>query len=97
MQDDRAPANLGTFTDLDSAQNFRADADRDVVANCRMTFAALLPGPTQGDALIQGDIVPHDGGLSDDHTHTVVDKEALTDCCAGMDLDAGQEATEVGG
>ena len=36
----------------------------------------------------------HDG-LTNHHAHTVVDKEPAPNLCAGMNLDAGQEAPDL--
>ena len=51
-----------------------------------MTLAHVLARAAQSHALIQGAVVPDLGGLTDDHAHTVVDEQALTDGGAGVDL-----------
>jgi len=45
--------------------------------------------------VIDGHIITDFGGLTDDHTHAVVDKEPLPDLCTGMDFDAGKEAHQL--
>ena len=56
-----------------------------------MAFARFLAGTAQGDALIEGAVVPDDGSFADDHAGAVVDEQPLADLRTGMDLDAGQK------
>ena len=57
---------------------------------------AFVPGrAAQGNAVIKRHIVANLGGLADDHAHAVVDEEAPAYGRAGMDLDAGEEASEM--
>jgi hypothetical protein len=46
--------------------------------------------------MIQGDIVTNLGSLAYDHSHTMVDEKAPAYGRAGMDLDAGEEAPDMG-
>ena len=61
-----------------------------------MTFALLLAGSAQRDALIDGDVVANNGRFTDDDTGAVVDEEPSTQARAGMNIDAGEEARELG-
>lgn len=54
-----------------------------------MTLAGLLSGTSQGYTLIQGYIISHDRGLSDDDAASMVDKKSLADGGTRMDLDTG--------
>ena len=59
-------------------------------------LAVLLAGAAERDALVERDVVADDRRLADDHAHAVVDEEALADGGAGVDLDAGEEARDLG-
>ena len=95
-EDDGAGADAGVFADGDVAEDVGGVADEDVVAEGGMALAADLAGAAEGDALVEGDVVADDGGFTDDDTHAVVDEEAAADDGAGVDLDAGPEAGDLG-
>src|SRR5210317_1210930 len=58
----------------------------------------LIPGyATEGHAMIKGDVVTDFSCFTDDHAHTVVDKEFLAYFCTRMNFNSGQETTGVGG
>ena len=42
---------------------------------------------TQGDALVEGDMVADDAGFADDDTCAMIDGEVLTDLSSGVDVD----------
>ena len=52
-------------------------------------LALLERDAAEGDALVQGHVVPDDGGLPDDDAGGMVDEEPLPDGGAGMDVAAG--------
>ena len=56
-----------------------------------MALAAVLSGAAEGHTLVDRDVLADLRGLTDDHTHAVVDEEPGTDGGAGVDLDAGDE------
>ena len=56
-----------------------------------MALAALLARAAEGHALKERHVIADLSGLADDHTHAVVNEQARTDGCAGMDLDTGKE------
>jgi len=95
-EDDGAGADAGVFANGDVAEDVGGVADEDVVAQGGMALAADLAGAAERDALVEGDVVADDGGLADDDAHAVVDEEAAADGGAGMDLDAGPEANDLG-
>ena len=43
----------------------------------RVAIADIFAGAAQSDALQDGDVVPDDRGLADDHARAVVDQDAL--------------------
>src|SRR5215469_18753315 len=64
--------------------------DNHFVANGGMALAFFLPGATEGDALVNRDVVADDAGLANDYGHTVIDAEAASDLSAGVDFDSGE-------
>ena len=93
--DDTSGAYFDVVADFDIAQDFRAGADDNFVANGRMALAGLLAGSAEGDALIHENVVPDFGGLADNDAHAVVDEEAAADGGSGMDFNAGHGAGEL--
>ena len=51
---------------------------------------------TEGDTLIEGDVVANDGGLANDDASAVVDGEILAYLGARMDVDAGARVGLLG-
>ncbi|MNV31191.1 hypothetical protein D3C71_1224900 [compost metagenome] len=92
---DSIGTHLGTGTDSERAEHFRARPDHDAVTQGRVTLALVPAGATQGHALINSDVVADLGGFTDDDAHAMVDEEATTDLGSRMDLDSGQPAAEV--
>jgi hypothetical protein len=43
---------------------------------------------TQGDALVNANVLSNDAGLSDDDSGAVVDEEAFADLCSGVHVDS---------
>src|SRR6185503_6327707 len=60
-----------------------------------MALALVARGAAECHAVIQGAVVTDFRGLSDHHTHAVIDEEAPADLCAGMDFYTGQTAADV--
>ena len=50
----------------------------------------------QGNTLIERDIVADLRRLADDQGHAMIDEQPAADHRAGVDIDAGKEAPEVG-
>ena len=94
---DRVGADLRALANLDRAQHLRSGTDDDARADGRMALAGgpgRRIGAAQGDMLIDGDIVADFGALAD-HAEAVIEKEALSDPGARVDVDRGQEAREM--
>ena len=90
-------AHYGVVADGDAAQDGGIGVDGDVVLDdgvsrdvehiaLLVVFEAL---GTEGDTLIEGDVVADDAGLADDDTRAVVDGEVLANLGTGVDVDAG--------
>jgi len=54
-----------------------------------VTLALVLTRTAESDALIYGAIVSDDGGLANNDSRSVVDKDASADLGGGMDLNIG--------
>ena len=63
-----------------------------MIAQRWVPFAALLAGATQRYALIHRHVVADDRGFANHHAHPVINKQAATQRCARMNLDAGDPA-----
>ena len=61
-----------------------------------MTLAGTHGHPAKSHAVEQQDVVANFRRLADDHSHAVVDEEALTDDCGWVDLDAGEVSGGLG-
>ena len=95
-EDDGAGADAAIVSDGDVAQDLCAGADHDAVAQGGMALAFLLAGAPQGNALIEGDVVTHNGGFPNDGARAVVDEEAASKFGSGMDFDPGEQARHLG-
>ena len=96
LDDDRVGADLGPVADRDRAEQLRAGADRDVVADRRVALAALETGAAEGHPLVERHPVADLRRLADHHAGAVVDEELVADPRRGMDLDPGDGAGQVG-
>src|SRR3954453_4953200 len=96
LDHDGVGADLDVVADPDRAEHPRAGSDRDAVADGRV---ALDPGhrpATQGNPVVQHDVVADLGGLTDDHAHAVVHEEPATDAGTGVYLDPRHRTGEGG-
>jgi hypothetical protein len=71
-------------------------ADHHLVLQGGVALARLLAGAAEGHALVEHHPVADLGRLADHHAHAVIDEEAPADRGAGVDLDACEEARELG-
>ena len=55
-----------------------------------------LAGAAESDSLIDGDVAADDGGLSNDDAGCVINEKAAANERAGVDVDAGVEAGDLG-
>src|SRR5271154_1160709 len=60
-----------------------------------MALAFLFPRSAESYALVEGDIVADDGGLSDHRPRAVVDEETPPKLSAGMDLDSSEQERDL--
>src|SRR5947207_1759720 len=96
MDNYRACTHLHVVSERDVPEHCGTVTDHDAIAECRVALPTLIPGATQSDALIQQNVIPYFGGFTNDNTHAVVNKQALTNLCARMNLDAGEKAGLLG-
>lgn len=91
--DERLRADASSVADAERAENLRMRADDDAVSQGRVPLrAACQRCAAERHTLVKGDVIADLGGLADDDTHPMIDEDAPADACAGMDLDAGQNA-----
>src|SRR5882724_1983388 len=92
----RARADAAPRPDGEAPENLRPRPHGDVVAQGGMTLLPPHAGAAEGHALEQGHVLADLRRLADDDAHAVVDEEAPPQLGRGMDLDPGEEATQVG-
>ena len=86
----------GVVTHPEGPQHLGSAADEHVVSDGGMALAVVLAGAAQGDAMIDQAVVADLGGLADDDAHPVVNDQAAADLGAGVDLNAGDVAGQLG-
>ena len=91
----RPGPDLGPGADPDIAEDRRAGANEDAVADLGVPVAHGLACPAQRDVVEDGDVVADDGGLSDDDARGVVEEDALADRGGGVDVD-GEHLGDAG-
>ena len=89
FQYDGARTNLDMVSDRNRAEDFRACANRDMIADRGMAFSGIFTGTAKRHALVERDIVTDNRGFADHDTAAVVDEKAMPDLGAGVDFDAG--------
>ena len=60
-----------------------------------MSLAVLFARSSEGNALVHGDVVAHDGGFADDDGGAVIDEKAMADLGAGVNFDEGKDARDL--
>src|SRR5690606_3057756 len=96
LHDDGVRADAAVLPDDDVAEDLRARADDHTVTQRRVALApALEAGAAERHPVVQRAVLTDHGGLADDDAHAVVDEEARPDLRAGVDLNAGQEASDL--
>src|SRR5215469_15911400 len=96
-QHDRARAHPAVVADGDVAQDFGARTHDYIVPDRRVTLALFLAGAAECYALVERNVIADDGGFADDDGGAVVDEKAMTDLCAGVNLDQGKPARHLRG
>ena len=88
-------ADASAVTDSNGAEDLGPGADHHAATQSRMTLALVPCGTAQRDAVIQSAVIADFRRLADHHTGAVIDEEAATNRCAGMNVDIGQEARDI--
>src|SRR5450830_1809702 len=105
MREPHIAADDSTFAKRDAAKDGGAGVDHDVVFHYRVAWQAFLQVAlrisrkafgTQRHRLIHAHAFADDGRLADDNAGAVVDEKTGTDCCAGMNVDAGCPVRQFG-
>jgi hypothetical protein len=78
-----------------SSQNFCACADNYVIPQGGMPFAPFVSGPPQSHILVQQNVVPNLGRLTDHDAHPVIYKKSTANPRARVNFDSGEEAGEL--
>ena len=65
------------------------------VLDGRVALPAVASAATECHAVVQHDVIADLGRLADHDAHAVVDEETTSDGRAGVDLDAGEPASEL--
>src|SRR5690606_7227043 len=93
---DGVRADLGAGTDSERPENLRASTDNHAILERRMALALAPAGATQGNAVIKRHVVADLRRLTDNDTHAMIDEKTPADLRAGMNLDAGEPAPQIG-
>ena len=88
----RVGADRGALADGDGPQHLRAGADHHPVADGGVALALHQFGAAERHTVVEHDVIADLGGLTDDHTHAMVDKESTANGGARVDLNAGEPA-----
>lgn len=96
MSDPEVTADDGVMANADATKDGGVGIDGDMVLNdgmARLVEQApvgivLEVAGTEGDALIEHDVMADDGGSADDDACAVVDAEGCSDLCGRMNVDA---------
>jgi hypothetical protein len=95
-EDDGTGSDAGIFSDDDVAEDLGVAADEDSFAEGGVTLAAFVAGASEGDSLIEGDVVTDDGSFPDDDARAVVDEDAAAEGGSWVDFDSCDETGELG-
>lgn len=96
FENDGTGTDFSTFTDGKRTEDFGPAGDDDVVADGRMAFPFFFTGTAEGYTLVEGYVVADDRRFTDDDAHAMVDEEAFTDLCTGMNFDSRKETGDGG-
>src|SRR5882672_8565870 len=92
----RIGANARALADQDRAENFRPGPHHHAFAEGGMAFALVPRRAAERDAVIERAVIADLRRLADDYAHAMVDEKTPPDRSAGMNLDAGQPARQMG-
>lgn len=88
-----------------SAEDGRVGVDHHMVFNSGVSFnipkilPAFILGETEraeGDTLINLDVIPHDAGLANDDSGSMIDKQVAAERCLRMDVDPVKAVRPLG-
>ena len=89
-----AYANI--VADMNGAEHLGAGTDNDIIAQRGVTLALFPACASQCDTVIEGAIVADFRGFAYDDPHAVINEKAPSYGGAGMNLDAGYPARDIG-
>jgi hypothetical protein len=95
FEDHRIGSYLYVVADSNAAENFRARSHHDMIPHGGMALTSVLTGPSQGHTLKERDVIADLGGFSDDDAHAVIDEKSFSNGRRGVDLDAGQDPSDL--
>src|SRR5690606_22553312 len=87
--------NFDIVTNLDIAQHLRACADHDVAPQSGVPFAGFFTGSAQGDSLKQDTTFSHFSSFTNDHPHTVIDKNSSGQFGGGMNFNPRKKSVDL--
>ena len=96
VREPNVTSNGGVMADSDTTKYGGVGVDSDIVLDNRVTrdiehvslFVVLETLGTEGNTLIEGDVIADDGGFANDNARAVIDGEVLADLRTRMDVDA---------
>jgi hypothetical protein len=95
MHDDGPRADFHIIAQRDTAENRSSRTHYHSIAERWMAFPAHVPGAAQSYALVQEHIVADFRRFTDNNAKTMINEEAFTDHCAGVDFDAGEKTRKL--
>ncbi len=92
----RVRADLAVVANLERTEHLSPGTDHHIIAQSGMTLILGPGGTAQSDAMVEGTTVADLRGLTDHHTHAMINKKTATDAGAGVDFDAGEKPSDMG-
>src|SRR3990167_7865279 len=83
------------MTNLNTTKHFSACADHHMIADRGMPLTPLSSSTAKRHSLINQYVTTNFGGLTDDNSHTMVDKKTGTDLRPRMDFNAGNPSNDL--
>jgi hypothetical protein len=94
-QHDRSASDPCSLADHYIPENLSPHSNGHLWLEGGVALTSRFSGSTEGHALIQRAVVAHNRSFANDDSHAMINEHALTDACAGMDLDTGEEPAKV--
>ena len=88
-------SDSAVVTDRDGTEHLRPGADRDPIANGRMTLHRVKARATKGDSLVDGHIVAYFSCLTDHHATSMIDEHTLAEDGGRMNLHSRQPSRQT--